>query len=60
MIAGPLASRTANDTVGLTVWSENLTNKAYFTSRIAVSSLGFNDNHLGPPRTHGASLDHKF
>lgn len=40
----------------LALWGKNLTDRAYFTSRIDLSGFGFDYNHLGTPRTFGATV----
>lgn len=41
----------------LTVWGRNLTDEAYFTSRIDLrDTWGFDYNHLGAPRSYGLTL----
>lgn len=44
----------------LAVWGKNLTDKVYFTSRIDLSGFGFDYNHVGTPRTFGATLRHDW
>ncbi len=44
----------------LTLWGKNLTDHIYFTSRIDLSGFGFDYNHVGTPRTWGASLRRTF
>lgn len=46
--------------VSISVWGKNLTNAFYFTSRIDSSAFGFIYNHLGAPRTYGATLSYEF
>ena len=52
--------RSSNDRFGIALWGQNLTNEYYFTSRIAISSFGFNYNHVGEPRTYGVTIDAQF
>ena len=48
---------SANSTRHLTVWGRNLTDEAYFTSRIDLrDAWGFDYNHLGAPMTFGITL----
>jgi iron complex outermembrane receptor protein len=43
------------------LWAKNLTNTFYTTSRIdLLASVGYDYNHLGTPRTYGASISHRF
>ena len=44
----------------LSVWGRNLTDRTYFTSRIDLSGFGFDYNHVGTPRTFGASIRRAF
>ncbi|MES2302274.1 MAG: TonB-dependent receptor [Pseudomonadota bacterium] len=44
----------------LSLWGRNLTNKTYFTARIDLSGFGFDYNHVGTPRTFGASVKRAF
>ncbi|MFO1502963.1 MAG: TonB-dependent receptor [Steroidobacteraceae bacterium] len=44
----------------LSLWAKNLANKFYFTSRIDSQSLGFIYNHVGTPRTFGATATFEF
>ncbi|WP_219895021.1 TonB-dependent receptor [Aquisediminimonas profunda] len=44
----------------LSLWGKNLTNRFFFTSRIDVSGLGFDYNHVGAPRSFGVVLGRKF
>lgn len=44
----------------LSLWGKNLTDRTYFTSRIDLSGFGFDYNHVGTPRTWGASLRRSF
>lgn len=44
----------------LSVWGRNLTDETYFTSRIDLSGFGFDYNHVGTPRTFGASVKREF
>lgn len=60
ILGARLGYRTANDRFGAALWVKNLTDAYYFTSRIAISSIGFNYNHLGAPRTFGLVLDARF
>jgi iron complex outermembrane receptor protein len=55
-----LGFRTADDRFGIAIWGKNLTDHYYYTSRIAIGSVGFNYNHVGTPRTYGVTLDAKF
>jgi iron complex outermembrane receptor protein len=52
--------RSPGDKFGIAIWGRNLTNAYYFTSRVAVSSFGFNYNHIGAPRTFGVTVDTRF
>jgi len=60
LLGARIAFRTADDRFGIAVWGKNLTDRYYYTSRIAISSIGFNYNHVGTPRTYGLTLDAKF
>ena len=44
----------------LSVWGRNLTDRTYFTARIDLSGFGFDYNHVGTPRTFGASIRREF
>jgi len=44
----------------LSLWGRNLTDQTYFTSRIDLSGFGFDYNHVGTPRTFGASIRREF
>lgn len=44
----------------VSLWGRNLTDKIYFTSRIDLSGFGFDYNHVGTPRTWGASVKRAF
>ena len=44
----------------VSLWGKNITDKVYFTSRIDLSGFGFDYNHLGTPRTFGASVKYGF
>ncbi len=45
----------------LSVWGKNLTNKFYVTSRVDLTGgFGFDYNHVGAPRTYGATIGYKF
>jgi iron complex outermembrane receptor protein len=59
-IGARLGVRSANDQFGIALWGKNLTDEYYFTSRVAVTSFGFNYNHVGAPRTYGVTIDAKF
>ena len=48
---GPLA---------VTVWGKNLTNKFFYTARIDTQGFGFDYNHVGGPRTFGATVSYDF
>ncbi|HEX7852471.1 MAG TPA: TonB-dependent receptor [Sphingobium sp.] len=44
-----------------TIWGKNLTNKFYYTARIdTLGVFGFDYNHLGGPRTFGATVSYDF
>ncbi|MBO9695165.1 MAG: TonB-dependent receptor [Sphingopyxis sp.] len=60
LLGARVAFRTADDRLGIALWGKNLTDHYYFTSRIAIGSIGFNYNHVGAPRTYGVTLDAKF
>lgn len=60
LVNGRLSFKGADDRWEVSVWGKNIFNKLYFTSRLDVSNFGFITNHLGAPRTYGASLDYKF
>ena len=59
-IGARLGVRSTNDQFGIALWGKNLTDEYYFTSRVAVTSFGFNYNHVGAPRTYGVTIDAKF
>ena len=59
-IGARLGVRSTNDQFGIAFWGKNLTDEYYFTSRVAVTSFGFNYNHVGAPRTYGVTIDAKF
>ena len=44
----------------LSLWGRNLTDRTYFTARIDLSGFGFDYNHVGTPRTYGASIRREF
>ena len=44
----------------VSLWGRNLTDQTYFTSRIDLSGFGFDYNHVGTPRTWGASVKRAF
>jgi iron complex outermembrane receptor protein len=46
--------------IEIAVWVKNLTDQFYYTSRISVAGFGFNYQHLGEPRTFGATASYKF
>ncbi|HTH29535.1 MAG TPA: TonB-dependent receptor [Sphingobium sp.] len=43
-----------------TVWGKNLTDKFYYTARIDTQGFGFDYNHVGAPRTFGATVSYDF
>lgn len=44
----------------VSLWGKNLTDKVYFTSRIDLGGFGFDYNHVGTPRTFGATIGYEF
>lgn len=45
----------------VSIWGKNLTNKFYVTSRVDLTGgFGFDYNHVGAPRTYGATIGYKF
>ncbi|ABP64644.1 TonB-dependent receptor (plasmid) [Novosphingobium aromaticivorans DSM 12444] len=44
----------------LSIWGKNLGDKVYFTSSIDLSGFGFDYNHVGTPRTYGATARVSF
>jgi len=60
LLGGRVAFRTADDRFGIALWGKNLTNRYYYTSRIALASFGYTYTHVGAPRTYGVTLDAKF
>ncbi|WP_226946801.1 TonB-dependent receptor [Rhizorhabdus phycosphaerae] len=47
--------------VSVSIWGKNLTNKFYVTSRVDLTGgFGFDYNHVGAPRTYGATIGYKF
>ena len=50
------------DDIGLeiSVWAKNIFDVFYYSNRIDVLSYGFDYNHIGAPRTFGASIRKSF
>ena len=60
LLGARIGFRTTDDRFGIAVWGKNLADRYYYTSRISISTIGFNYNHVGAPRTYGVTLDTKF
>ncbi|CDO34198.1 TonB-dependent receptor (fragment) [Novosphingobium sp. KN65.2] len=61
ILGAHLDFETADGRWTASIWGKNLTNKLYFTSRVdLLAGFGFDYNHIGTPRTYGASVGMKF
>ncbi|MGA0601261.1 TonB-dependent receptor [Caulobacter sp. KR2-114] len=60
LFGGRVAYIPANKPIELAVWAKNIGNKYYYTSRIDVSGVGFNYQHLGEPRTFGVTATYRY
>jgi iron complex outermembrane receptor protein len=61
LLSGHIDYKSADDRWSASLWAKNLTNKLYFTSRIdLLGGFGFDYNHIGAPRTYGATVSVYF
>jgi len=61
LVGGHIDYQSGNKRWGASVWAKNLTNKLYFTSRIdLLGGFGYDYNHIGAPRTYGATASIYF
>src|SRR5690606_15977335 len=57
LLSGHIDWESADGRWTASVWGKNLANKFYFTSRVdLLAGLGFDYNHVGPPRTYGVTV----
>jgi iron complex outermembrane recepter protein len=60
LLSGRVSYEPANLPVELAAWVKNLTDEFYYTSRIDVSGVGFNYQHVGEPRTYGVTATFRY
>ncbi len=61
LVGGHIDFETRDGRWSASLWAKNLTNQFYFTSRIdLLAGFGFDLNHIGNPRTYGATVGFKF
>lgn len=60
LLNGGAEFRSADRRWGVSLWAKNLLNQYYYTSRIAVAFANENYQHVGTPRTFGATLNYSF
>ena len=61
LVSAHLDFETADGRWNASVWGKNLTKEHYFTSRVdLLAGFGFDYNHIGTPRTYGATVGMNF
>lgn len=60
LFGGRVSYVSANAPFELAFWVKNIADKFYYNSRIDVSGVGFNYQHVGEPRTFGATATYRY
>lgn len=60
LLNGQLAYTSDDIGLEVSVWAKNIFDEFYYSNRIDVLSYGFDYNHIGAPRTFGASIRKSF
>jgi iron complex outermembrane receptor protein len=61
LLGGHIDYETAGGRFSASLWAKNIAQTFYFTSRVdLLAGFGLDYNHIGNPRTYGATIGYKF